>query len=68
VEGPRITVPTSKACQSFVMSFAITYMRAQGLTFSGVIVLSDCENRNFELEHLNMGITRATHSSLVEIR
>ena len=67
-EATMITVPTSKACLAFVMSFATTYCRAQGLQYSGLVCLSDCENQNFTLEMLNMGITRALGSTLVEIR
>ena len=67
-ELATISIPTAKASLAFVMSHATTYCRAQGLQYLGVIALSDCENRNFSLEMLNMGITRALHSSLVEIR
>ena len=67
-EHPTIAVPTAKACLAFVMSFATTYCRAQGLQYSGVVPLGDSDNKNFSLEMLNMGISRALHSSLVEIR
>ena len=61
-------IPTSRACELLRLCDACTYQRAQGLTLSGLIVLADTTSHHFELEHLNMGITRATHSSLVEIR
>jgi hypothetical protein len=67
-EGEVSAIPTDKACDLLRLCDAITYMRAQGLTLSGVIVLADTHKDHFEIEALNMGITRATHSSLVEIR
>ena len=67
-DEPAITIPIDNAPHVFRMSFACTYARAQGLTLQGLIFVSDCENPNFTIRHLNMGITRATHSSLVEVR
>jgi hypothetical protein len=61
-------VPAARACEAFRMTFALTYMRAQGLTLSGVVVLADTNHPNFELEHLNMGVSRATSWKLLEIR
>jgi hypothetical protein len=66
--GVISVVPTSKACELLRLTDALTYQRAQGLTLSGLVVLADTNHAHFELEHLNMGITRATHSDLVEIR
>ena len=62
------TVSRERACEAFRMTHSITYCRAQGLTLSGIIVLADTTNPHFELQTLNMGITRATSSELVEIR
>ena len=67
-DGTQSTIPTTKACEYLRLCDAITYQRAQGLTLSGVIVLADTEKPYFEITHLNVGVTRATHSSLVEIR
>ena len=64
----RISVSIKTAAQCFRMFHATTYSRAQGLTIQGLIVLADSDHTNFSIKHLNMGITRATHSSLVEIR
>ena len=66
--GVISVVPTSRACELLRLTDALTYQRAQGLTLSGLVVLADTTNAHFELEHLNMGVTRATHSDLVEIR
>ena len=67
-EGEVSAIPTDKACDLLRLCDALTYMRAQGLTLSGMIVLADTHKHHFDIEALNMGITRATHSSLVEIR
>ena len=67
-EGRLTFVLASKVCELLRLTDALTYQRAQGLTLSGLVVLLDTNSPNFELEHLNVGITRATHSSLVEIR
>jgi hypothetical protein len=67
-EGVLSFVPAPKVCELLRLTDALTYQRAQGLTLSGLVVLADTNSPNFELEHLNVGITRATHSSLVEIR
>jgi hypothetical protein len=67
-DGTQSTIPTNKACEYLRLCDAITYQRAQGLTLGGVIVLADTDKPYFEITHLNVGVTRATHSSLVEIR
>ena len=68
VSGAGFVVPTARACELLRLTDALTYQRAQGLTLSGLVVLADTNHANFELEHLNMGVTRATHSDRVEIR
>jgi len=67
-DGEVSAIPTASACDLLRLCDALTYARAQGLTLSGRIVLADTTKEHFEMEHLNMGVTRATHSSLVEIR
>ena len=67
-DGEVSAIPTAKACELLRLCDALTYQRAQGLTLSGLIVVADSQKEHFELEHLNMGLTRSTHSSLVEIR
>jgi hypothetical protein len=70
-EGPRVVVPRISATDAFRPGHAVTYCRSQGLTLQGLqglIVLADVTSRNFEIEHLNLGVTRATKSSFVEIR
>ena len=67
-EGSVIPVKKNVATDAFRMAHAITYCRSQGLTTQGVICLADVNSPHFTLEHLNLGVTRATHSSLVEIR
>ena len=67
-EGSIVRVKKTVATDAFRMAHAITYCRCQGLTMQGVICLADVNSPHFTLEHLNLGITRATHSSLVEIR
>jgi hypothetical protein len=67
-EGSIVSVRKDVATDAFRMAHAITYCRSQGLTMQGVICLADVNSPHFTLEHLNLGITRATHSSLVEIR
>ena len=52
----------------FRMAFAMTYMKSQGITLKGRVALCDVHHEHFTIEHLNLGVTRATHSSLVEIR
>ena len=66
-EGPTVLVPRRTATDAFRPSHAATYCRSQGLTLQGLIVLADVNSKHFEIEHLNLGVTRATHSSLVEI-
>ena len=66
--GAISIVPTSRACELLRLTDALTYQRAQGLTLAGLVVLADTNHAHFELEHLNVGVTRATHSNLVEIR
>jgi hypothetical protein len=67
-EGSIVQVKKNVATDAFRMAHAITYCRSQGLTMQGVICLADVNSPHFTLEHLNLGVTRATHSSLVEIR
>jgi hypothetical protein len=67
-EGSIVKVKKNIATDVFRMAHAITYCRSQGLTMQGVVCLADVNSPHFTLEHLNLGITRATHSSLVEIR
>ena len=67
-EGPRVVVPRISATDAFRPGHAVTYCRSQGLTLQGLIVLADVRSKNFEIEHLNLGVTRTTDSSLVEIR
>ena len=67
-DGDVSAIPTASACDLLRLCDALTYARAQGLTLSGLIVLADTTKDHFEMEHLNMGVTRAAHSSLVEIR
>jgi hypothetical protein len=67
-EGSIVRVKKNVATDAFRMAHSITYCRSQGLTMQGVICLADVNSPHFTLEHLNLGITRATHSSLVEIR
>jgi hypothetical protein len=67
-EGSIVRVKKNVATDAFRMAHAITYCRSQGLTMQGVICLADVNSPHFTLEHLNLGVTRATHSSLVEIR
>ena len=63
----QIAVSTPTVAQCCRMFHACTYSKAQGLTIPGLIVLADSDHANFTIKHLNMGITRTTHSSLVEI-
>ena len=66
--GATVKVPKSVATDAFRPSHAVTYCRSQGLTLRGLIVLADVSSCNFQIEHLNLGVTRATDSTLVEIR
>jgi hypothetical protein len=67
-EGKTLEVCRHTATDAIRMMHAVTYCRSQGLTLQGVIVLADTDSQHFEIEHLNLGLTRGTHSSLVEIR
>ena len=67
-EGKTLAVCRHTATDAIRMMHAVTYCRSQGLTLQGVIVLADTDSQHFEIEHLNLGVTRGTHSSLVEIR
>ena len=67
-EGVVVNVPSRHATDVFRMSHSVTYCTSQGLSMRGVIALADVDSEHFELEHLNLGVTRATRSSLVEIR
>ena len=67
-EGPTVVVPRKTATDAFRMSHSVTYCRSQGLTLQGLIALADVNSEHFEIEHLNLGVTRATHSTIVEIR
>ena len=67
-EGATVVVPRKIATDAFRMCHSVTYCKSQGLTLRGLIVLADVNSEHFEIEHLNLGVTRATHSSLVELR
>ena len=67
-EGKTLEICRRTATDAIRMMHAVTYCRSQGLTLQGVIVLADTDSPHFEIEHLNLGLTRGTHSSLVEIR
>ena len=67
-QGVLCRVPWKTATDAFRMGHSVTYCRSQGLTLQGLVVLADVGSAHFDLEHLNLGVTRATDSSLVEIR
>ena len=67
-DGVQIAASSKSICTACRMLHACTYARVQGLTLPGLVVLTDTDNEHFTIRHLNMGISRATHSTLVEIR
>ena len=46
---------------------ALTFACVQGLTLQGIVRLHDCDHPRMDWRKLNVGISRATSSDLVEI-
>jgi hypothetical protein len=46
---------------------ALTFACVQGLTLQGIVRLHDCDHPRMDWRRLNVGISRATSSDLVEI-
>ena len=78
IEGSKILIRDRETKEEFSMSiaqiakhtrlcWAVTYPAVQGRTLDGTVRLWDLESKHFTLEALYIGVSRATHGSLVSI-
>ncbi len=65
--GEEFTMTIAQIAKHTRLRWAVTYPAAQGRTLQGTVKLWDVESRHFTLEALYIGVSRATHGSLVSI-
>ena len=65
--GNELDISAQEALQKLRMTWALTYACVQGLTLRGRVRLHDCDHPRMDWRKLNVGLSRATRSDLVEI-
>ena len=65
--GSELEISAQEAMAKLRMTWALTYACVQGLTLAGRVRLHDCLNPRMDWRKLNVGLSRATRSDLVEI-
>ena len=67
VDGTEFEITAQDAMAKLRLVNCLTFACVQGLTISGLVRLFDCDHPRMDWRKLNVGISRATSSDLVEI-
>jgi energy-coupling factor transporter ATP-binding protein EcfA2 len=65
--GGEFEITAQDAMAKLRMPYALTYACCQGLTLQGLVRLHDCDHPRMDWRKLNVGLSRGTHSELVEV-
>jgi hypothetical protein len=65
--GTQFEIPTATAARCLRMTYALTYASIESLTLHGRVRLSDTGHSRMDWRKLNVALSRATSSELVEV-
>ena len=66
-KGEEFEIAAQDGMAKLRMTYALTFACVQGLTLQGLVRLHDCDHPRMCFRKLNVGISRATSSDLVEV-